>query len=150
MLLICPHPCAVISGRLGAEVNSFMRTVLLLILLLLAAGCRQAATPPTASSQTTQIAITMNPDPPTVGDSTLTVTVNTQNQPLADASVAVRGDMTHAGMRPVIADAASTDAQGKVDIPFKWSMSGDWIVTVTVTLPDKSEVSQDFNVTVKP
>ena len=127
-----------------------MRTVLLIILLLLAAGCRQAATPPTASTPSAQIALTYTPDPPTVGDATLTIAVNAQNQPLANAAVAVRGDMTHAGMRPVIADATSTDAQGKVDVPFKWSMSGDWIVSVTVTLPDKSEVSQDFNVTVKP
>ena len=49
-----------------------------------------------------------------------------------------------------MAAAAKTDAQGKLSLPFKWSMSGDWMVTVTVTLADKSQVSQDFTVTVKP
>ena len=127
-----------------------MRLRLLFILLLLVAGCRQAAPTPAVTVQAVQIALTIDPQPPTVGDATLTISVNNQNQPVASASVAVRGDMTHAGMRPVIADAATTDAQGNVTIPFKWSMSGDWIVSVTVTLPDKSEVSQDFNLTVKP
>jgi len=128
-----------------------MRTVFLLIILLLAAGCRQAALTPTpdASAQIAQIALTIEPQPPAVGTATLTVIVTKQSQPLAGVSLAVRGDMTHAGMAPVIANA-KTDAQGKIDIPFKWSMSGDWIVTVTVTLADNSQVSQDFNVTVKP
>ena len=52
--------------------------------------------------------------------------------------------MTHAGMAPVLA-SDKTDAQGKLSLPFKWSMGGDWIVTVTVTLADGSQVSQDFN-----
>ncbi len=127
-----------------------MRIVLLMIVLLLAAGCRQTAPTPDPSSQAAQIALTIAPDPPTIGDATLTITVTQQNQPLAGAAVAVRGDMTHAGMRPIIPDAASTDAQGKLVVPFKWSMSGDWIVSVTVTLADKSQIAQDFNVTVKP
>ncbi|MEO8392494.1 MAG: FixH family protein [Chloroflexota bacterium] len=127
-----------------------MRIALLVVVLLLAAGCRQAAPTPNASTQAAQIALTIAPDPPTVGDATLTITVMQQNQPLAGAAVAVRGDMTHAGMRPVIPDAASTDAQGKLVLPFKWSMSGDWIVSVTVTLADKTQIAQDFNVIVKP
>ena len=127
-----------------------MPKVLLLIVLLLLAGCRQAAPTPNASTQAAQISLTISPQPPVVGDATLTLTVTQQNQPLAGAAVAVRGDMTHAGMRPIIVDATKTDAQGKVDIPFKWSMSGDWIVSVTVTLADNSQVSQDFNLTVKP
>ena len=127
-----------------------MPKVLLLIVLLLLAGCRQAAPTPNASTQAAQISLTISPQPPVVGDATLTLAVTQQNQPLAGAAVAVRGDMTHAGMRPIIVDATKTDAQGKVDIPFKWSMSGDWIVSVTVTLADNSQVSQDFNLTVKP
>ena len=55
--------------------------------------------------------------------------------------------MNHAGMRPVLGDA-TTDADGKATIPFQWMMGGDWIVTVSVTLPDDSEVSQEFNVSV--
>jgi hypothetical protein len=128
-----------------------MRIVLLVTVLLLIAGCRQATpTPADSSVQAAQIALTIAPQPPTVGDSTLTITITRQNQPLAGVSVAVRGDMTHAGMRPIIADAATTDAQGKLVLPFKWSMSGDWIVSVTVTLTDHSQVAQDFNVTIKP
>src|SRR4051812_9938423 len=126
-----------------------MRTVLFVIILLLAAGCRQPTPTPDTSARIAQIALTIAPQPPVVGAATLTITVTQQNQPLAGVAVAVRGDMTHAGMSPVLANA-KTDAQGKIDVPFKWSMSGDWIVTVTVTLADNSQVSQDFNITVKP
>jgi hypothetical protein len=127
-----------------------MRIVFLVIIFLLFAGCRQAAPTADPSAQAVQIAVSIAPQPPTVGASTLTISVTRQNQPLAGVSVAVRGDMTHAGMRPIIADAATTDAQGKLVLPFKWSMSGDWIVSVTVTLADNTQVAQDFNITVKP
>ena len=127
------------------------RLLLLFVLsLLLLASCRQTTPTPDTSTQAAQISLTTDPQPPTIGDSTVTVTVTQQNRPLAGVTVALRGDMRHAGMRPVIADASKTDAEGKVVIPFKWSMSGDWIVSVTVTLADNSQVAQDFNITVKP
>lgn len=124
--------------------------IILIVILLLAAGCRTAATPtPTASAQTAQIELTIEPQPPVVGDASLTVSVTRASQPLTEAKIAVRGDMTHAGMQPELGSGV-TDAQGQAAIPFRWSMGGDWIVTVTVTLADGSEVAQEFNVTVKP
>lgn len=127
------------------------RTWSLLILILVAAsfaGCRQTATPtPDASTQAASISVATTPDPPTTGDSTMTITVTKDGAPLASAPVSVRGDMNHAGMKPVLADG-TTGSDGTVAVPFNWSMGGDWIVTVTITLPDGSEVSQDFNYTV--
>ncbi len=129
-----------------------MRKMMLLIVLILVAGCfagcRQTATPtPDASTQSASITVATNPDPPMMGDSTMTITVTQDGAPLANAPVSVRGDMNHAGMKPVLADGTTGD-DGTVDVPFAWSMGGDWIVTVTVTLPDGSEVSQDFNYTI--
>ncbi len=126
-----------------------MRTMLVLIVLLLAACQTATPTPsPAAATQAAQIDLTITPQPPTVGDATLAVTVTYDSQPIANAKIDVRGDMNMAGMAPVLG-SATTDAQGKAEIPFKWSMGGDWIVTVTVTLADGSEVSQDFNVSVQ-
>lgn len=125
-----------------------MHKILLLIVLLLAASCRQTASPtPEASLQAADITVTVNPNPPSVGDATLLITVSKDDAPLVDAPVTVRGDMNHAGMRPVIADGTTTD-DGSVSLPFSWTMGGDWIVTVTVTLPDGSEVSQTFDFSV--
>ena len=146
-----------------------MRTLFILIMIaLLLAGCGAAVTPssatlsastPNVASAATatpavtlapaQIDLVITPQPPKVGDATLNVTVTHGQQPLAGVQVAVRGDMTHAGMAPVLG-SAKTDAQGKMSLPFKWSMAGDWIVTITVTLADNSQVAQDFNVTVQP
>lgn len=127
-----------------------MRRAFIIILLFLAAGCRASSAPTTeTTAQAAQITLMVDPQPPIVGDAGLTVTVTRDGQPLAAAKVDVRGDMTHAGMRPELAGAV-TDAQGLAVIPFRWSMSGDWIVTVTVTLADSSEVSQEFNLSVKP
>ena len=127
----------------------FVLSVLALIAVGLA-SCRQSATPtPEAAVQGVQIDVQVDPDPPAHGDAALLVTVTRADGVLANAPVAVRGDMNHAGMRPVLANAV-TDADGKANIPFTWSMGGDWIVTVTVTLPDGSEVSQEFNFTVNP
>ena len=125
-----------------------MPKIALLIVLILVAGCFagcQTATPtPDAATQTASITVATNPDPPMMGDSTMTITVTQDGAPLANAPVSVRGDMNHAGMKPVLADG-TTSADGTVEVPFGWTMGGDWIVTVTVTLPDGSEVSQDFD-----
>lgn len=125
-----------------------MRILLVLIVLVLATACRQNPTPtPESSVQAAQIDLTIDPDPPAVGAGALVVTVTRAGAPLTDAPLSARGDMTHAGMRPVLAEA-TTDASGGARIPFEWTMGGDWIVTIVVTLPDGSEVSQQFNVSV--
>ncbi|MCC6805354.1 MAG: FixH family protein, partial [Anaerolineae bacterium] len=106
-----------------------------------------AASTPDTTVQAAQIDLIIDPTPAAVGDASLLVMVTRDGAPLADAPVAVRGDMNHAGMRPVLGEA-TTDADGKAIIPFRWSMGGDWVVTITVTLPDSSEVSQEFDVSV--
>jgi len=60
--------------------------------------------------------------------------------------------MSHAGMVPVEVAAVTDNADGTVDgryrLPFVFSMLGDWIMTVTVTLADGTTVTQDIDATV--
>lgn len=71
--------------------------------------------------------------------------------PITDAQVQVEGNMNHAGMAPVFVDAVSDDADGSSDgiyqLPFQFTMLGDWIITVEVTLADGTTVTRDIEVT---
>jgi hypothetical protein len=64
------------------------------------------------------------------------------------ASVEVVGDMTHAGMEPVISDAPMVDPGLHRTDAFRFTMAGDWILTVTATLPDGATVREEAFVNV--
>lgn len=132
------------------RLNALMLSIPLLIVALLSVGCRQSAQPiPTPDPNTVQIALDYG-QTATVGDAILRVTLtNPDGSPYTEAQqVEVRGDMTHAGMRPEFGNADTGEA-GVYEIPFNWSMGGDWIVTVTVTLADGSTVSRVFELSVR-
>jgi hypothetical protein len=120
------------------------RFFFLLIVVCLAA-CRQ---PPPASTADLDITLTIVPDS-IVGDALAVVTVRDRaGQPIDNARVVVRGDMTHAGMVPVIAET-NTSTDGRYELDYRWTMGGDWFVDVTVTLPDGTFARQRFNFTVR-
>ncbi|MCC6616336.1 MAG: FixH family protein [Anaerolineae bacterium] len=124
------------------------RVILLLSLLaLLLGGCRN--TPPVETlTDNLDITVQLDPDPPQIGDAELVVTVmNAQGEPVDDAHINVRGDMNHAGMRPVLREVESGET-GVYRIPFEWTMGGDWIVDVEVTLPDGTVARRRFDYTV--
>src|SRR5690606_4271195 len=112
--------------------------------LLLLIGCRQNNE---ATAENIDIAVALDTDMPAVGDATLLVTVTTDDgTPVNDATVSVRGDMTHAGMVPVIPDAVSEAEDGVYTIPFEFTMGGDWIVTVDVTLANGDTASTTYEI----
>ncbi|MGB1288922.1 MAG: FixH family protein, partial [Aggregatilineales bacterium] len=76
-------------------------------------------------------------------DATLIVTVRDGETAINDATVAVRGDMSHAGMIPVMVEA-SEGTEGEYEIPFEWTMGGDWAVEITATLPDGRSTQRTF------
>jgi hypothetical protein len=121
--------------------------ILIGLLALLIAGCREQAAP---AKDTLNIAVYLPEAEPTVGETQLEVIVsNTQNNASVDgATVSVRGDMTHPGMIPVIAET-NESSEGSYLVPFEWTMGGEWIVTVTVTLPDGTTANQEFEYVVK-
>lgn len=118
--------------------------ILGLLVLLLAAGCRESAQPTAQADNVTFELVAMNPTVPTVGDVQLIFVVRENAVPLANAQVEVRGDMNHAGMVPVNGTATS-GTDGIANVPFEWTMGGDWIITVTVTTPGGLSVTGSFD-----
>lgn len=89
------------------------------------------------------------PSSPTVGPAELAVRVLADGEPVEDADVEVTGDMTHAGMTPVIADAPEEEPGRYRTTSFAFSMAGDWVVTADVTLDDGRSASAEAATTVR-
>lgn len=115
----------------------------------LLAGCQRASLQAVAD-QAPDVRVTLDvaPNPPAVGTARLIIHLaDAANQPIDSATVSVRGDMSHAGMKPVIATAAG-DTGGNYSTGFEWTMAGDWIVTVTAVLPDGRTAMRRFDLSV--
>ncbi len=106
----------------------------LLLPALLLTACRGNEGPP-ASNLALDVGI--SPTPPVVGPARLIITLtDSVGSPVDGAEVRVEGNMSHAGMVPVL-DTAVARGQGLYVVPdFRFTMGGDWILTVTATLPD--------------
>ena len=74
--------------------------------------------------------------PARVGPAAIEVRVDRDDGAVSGATVRVTGDMTHAGMVPVVADAPEVEAGVYRSAGFAFDMAGDWIITVDVTHPD--------------
>lgn len=93
------------------------------------------------------VTIAYEPDnnPAVGGDATVTVTLaDGAGQPVTDAAVEVVGDMAHHGMLPITGTAEHLEG-GRYIVPLRWTMAGDWQVTVTVTLSDGRQFEQTFD-----
>ena len=125
--------------------NTLAKSVIVGFLLLLLTACG------TRNSQQTNdgdIRLMVAIESTTVGPTSLIVTVtDAAGVPINDAAISVKGDMSHAGMVPVLADATGGD-NGVYEMPFEWTMGGDWVVTVEATLPDGRSTTQQFNFTI--
>ena len=122
------------------------RIIALLLCLILFASCRQQSAP--AAEAELNISLEVEPAETTVGDAELLISVtNADGEPVSPASVDVRGDMSHAGMVPVLRADVQGGA-GRYRVPFEWTMAGDWTVEVTLTFADESSVSKTFELSV--
>jgi hypothetical protein len=120
----------------------FILAIALAFLLL--AACRQQ--PITRTDIT--ITVSVNPSPTVVGPSTMTVALaGPDGKAIDGATLNIRGDMNHPGMQPVLANT-SQSTNGQYQVPFTWTMSGDWIITVSATLPDGNNAQGTFPLTV--
>ncbi len=116
------------------------RRAILLIGLILLASCRQQQ----LSSADVQLELTASDR--RVGETTLLIRVSDRDGKALQepGTLSIRGDMDHAGMAPVLAEAESA-AEGVFSIPFEWTMGGSWIVEATLTLPNDDVASETFS-----
>lgn len=122
--------------------------ILILLVMIFMVGCRQSQQEDVNGTADLAIEL-LFPLNPTLTDNTeMTFHItDTNGVPVNDATLSLKGDMTHAGMMPVLADVTGGDT-GLYTVPFAWSMSGDWILTVRATLPDGTWSEQEFALTV--
>jgi len=116
-------------------------TILSLMILSMAlVGCRQQPVP-----NNENVIINAQVDETAVGETELTIIVtDTENTPINDAQLTIRGDMTHAGMVPVLREGNDGTA-GVYSIPFEWTMAGDWTVEIVASLPDGTSARRTFD-----
>jgi hypothetical protein len=89
---------------------------------------------------------TLRPAPAVVGPAALTLSLRAPSGGrIAGARVRIEGHMTHAGMAPVLA-AAAERAPGVYEATFAFTMEGDWVLLVSVDLPDGARVERRIDV----
>ena len=89
----------------------------------------------------------MTPAPPTVGTPALgEITLRDRaRRPVDGARLQVVGLMSHPGMAPVIA-AVAARGDGVYRVQLQFTMSGDWILLVTGSLPDGRRLSHQIDI----
>jgi hypothetical protein len=128
-----------------------MRLTVLLVVLLALSSCRPPS--PGASSSSSSIPENVKiqvevGDNPMTGNLPVSVFILQNNQGVSGATVEVTGNMTHAGMEPVIVTATESETGLYVADPFVIEMPGDTVVTADVTLSDGTKFSVDKAFTV--
>jgi hypothetical protein len=121
--------------------------LLILISAAMLSGCRRGSTLDAAPGY--EVELIARPSPAAVGEAQLELELtDPDGQAVEGAQLSVRGDMTHAGMTPVLAEATEL-GDGRYQADWEWTMAGDWVVTVEVELLDGTifERTIDLSVT---
>lgn len=127
--------------------HKYIRLLTVGMLLLVGSGCARESQK--AAPEAAQINLTTVPYPPILGESRLVIQVTDNNgRPVNDAMLDIKGDMTHAGMTPILAQMKGGGEEGFYNVPIAWTMGGDWIIQVKVTLPDSTTASKQFDLRV--
>lgn len=85
---------------------------------------------------------------PALGAQAVRVYILQENAAAEEATVQVTGDMTHAGMEPVISEAVQLEPGLYETQDFSFTMSGDWFITADVTLASGETASDVISLTV--
>ena len=108
--------------------------LVMIAIVVLAAACRP---PETQGGSAGGLVISVHTEAqPQLGTSPLRIVVERDGEVVTGAEVSVTGDMTHAGMVPVVREAAELEPGVFVADDFEFTMAGDWILTADVRLPD--------------
>lgn len=116
--------------------------VALCVSLLLVQGCRHED----ESSSNLTLTHEVSPHPTRVGPVTITLKLaDASGTPVTGARITLEGNMSHAGMVPVFADATETEP-GRYQSQMELSMAGDWFIVVHVSLPDGRKLDRPFEI----
>ena len=118
------------------------RCFLALLLLLGLAGCTRGS----RGLPDVGVELAVEPQPPQIGPAVVLVTLTgSGGEPLSGAQVELEGNMTHAGMVPVFADAAEVEP-GRYRGELEFTMGGDWFILVRATLADGRSLEEKVDV----
>lgn len=118
-------------------------TTLACAAFVLAAGCRG----PTGATPDVLVEHEVSPQPPKVGPAVFDLRMRdaASSKPLSGARVRLEGNMTHAGMTPVFAEATEAEP-GRYRAALEFTMGGDWVFIVHAALPDGRKLERQFDV----
>jgi hypothetical protein len=109
---------------------------------LFLAGCQK----PDEPSPAVAIEHEVTPQPPKVGVSTIALKLtDASGNPVTGARINLEGTMTHPGMRPVFGEAREAGA-GRYQSSLEFTMAGDWIVLLHITLPNGQKLERQIEV----
>lgn len=132
-----------------------MPRLVILVALLILAGCQSDTADGTSSGfnggqQTTDgVSVSLIATSLNAGQTIFEITVlDAGGKPAPVENFTVNANMTHAGMASITMSIDALDADtvvpGRYNIPFIWTMGGDWIITVTIKLLSGAIIVQDF------
>ena len=119
--------------------NSF---IVLSACLLFAQACRQKS----ESLPDFTLEHQISPQPPRVGPVAIMLRIkDSSGRPVTGARIAIEGNMSHAGMTPVFAEASET-GDGAYRASIDLSMVGDWVFVARATLPNGRKTEYQFEI----
>lgn len=112
------------------------------LVLLLLAGCGRGS----KDLPDVNVTLEIEPSPPQLGLASITVVLqDAGGLPIRGAQVELEGNMNHAGMVPVFAEASEV-APGRYRAGMEFTMGGDWFILVRADLPDGRSMERKVDV----
>jgi hypothetical protein len=113
-----------------------------LLVILFLGGCGRGNT----DLPDVVVELAVSPEPPQIGPAVVTAVLrDADGQPISGARVELEGNMSHAGMVPVIAQALEV-APGEYQGDLEFTMGGDWFILVRADLPDGRSMERKVDV----
>lgn len=112
------------------------------LITLATAGCRRSS----GSEPGISIHEQISPQPVRVGEAIVVIqlTDSTAN-PITHAAIMVEADMAHPGMSPVF-KAANETTSGSYQAKITFTMGGDWVLLLHITLANGSKIERQMDV----
>jgi succinate-acetate transporter protein len=112
------------------------------VVLSILTACHKTADPGPALVVQSEI----SPQPAKVGFATIMILLSDlSSKPVSGATIVLEADMSHAGMAPVFGGSTEV-APGRYSGNLAFSMAGDWVVLLHMTLPNGARVERQIEV----